>query len=373
MSVVDYYALLGVGPGASTAEIKSAYRSLAKIMHPDAGGTSGTFRALQEAYETLSDPVLRAEYDRPAVAGPTRPRPARSGAGSGRTGARRPGGARRFGNDPDFVPPVPQPDPTDISWWHDVDPRRRVRYVPPSGYPRLPLIAATGAWLLLLPVALTAEVWPLLLVLWLLPAGAGWGLAHHFPHRLPRTPADRAFEVEFGHRAVYGRPEPGEGAHGEQLTAELLDRYLTRLPGARIFHGLSRPGSVFADIDHAVLCGHRLVLVESKMWLPGHYTAERSGTLRRNGRPFRGGGTRLREAIAAYRALVPGIDVVGVMVLYPSRDGEISTGDWADAPATPMTPEQFVDDVGHHLADQSDVVDRDAFRAAVTQVVTAGG
>lgn len=377
MSAVDYYELLGVGPGASTSEIKSAYRSLAKVMHPDAGGTSGTFRALQEAYETLSDPELRAEYDRPSSSGRSEP-PGR-GAGprrgptraTGRARARRPG-ERRFGDDPDFVPGTPEPDPADIPWWQEVDPDRRVRYVPTSGYPRVPLIAATGAWCLLLPVVLMTPAWPVLLVLWVLPAGAAWGLARHGSDRLPRTPADRAFELEHGKHAVHGRPGSAHGGHGEHLTADLLARYLTRLPGARIFHGLSWPGSVFADVDHAVLCAHRLVLIESKMWLPGHYTTDADGTLRRNGRPFRGGGTRLAEAVEAYRSLLPGVEVLGVMVLYPSRAGELTTGPWSsEAVATPMTPEQFVREVGQHLAEHPAIVDRDAFRAVVARVVSS--
>ncbi|WP_337960621.1 J domain-containing protein [Kutzneria chonburiensis] len=63
MAEVDYYELLGVPRGASAAEVKSAYRALAKVMHPDAGGTAGTFRLLQLAYETLTDPTRRARYD----------------------------------------------------------------------------------------------------------------------------------------------------------------------------------------------------------------------------------------------------------------------------------------------------------------------
>lgn len=376
MSGVDYYELLGVGPRASTAEIKSAYRSMAKVAHPDAGGAPGTFRALQEAYETLSDPVLRAEYDRLGKRRGVAPNAA-TAANASRTGRRprpRRPGERRFGDDPDFVPGAPEPDPDDIPWWWEVDPDSHVRYVPPAGYPRVPLIAATGAWFLLLPVVLVAPAWPVLLVLWLLPAGAAWGLGHYRPESLPRTPLDRAFEIEYGRSAVHGRPGAAHGGHGEQLTADLLERYLTRLPGARIFHGLAWPGSVFADVDHAVLCAHRLVLIESKMWLPGHYSVDADGTLRRNGRPFRGGGTRLDEAVEAYRAVLGDVDVVGVMVLYPSREGELTTEPWTSgAVPTPMTPDRFVDEVGRYLAAEPAVVDRDAFRAVITRVVSDAG
>src|SRR4030088_216850 len=107
---VDYYELLGVGRSASSAEIKSAYRSLARAMHPDTGGTSGAFRLLREAYETLNDPVRRADYDRADVsaAAPSQ-RPAhRSSAGTsagtwrGHSGGNRSSRLRNFGEDPDF-------------------------------------------------------------------------------------------------------------------------------------------------------------------------------------------------------------------------------------------------------------------------------
>ena len=63
----DYYATLGVSPAATAAEIKRAYRQLARQYHPDAPEapptTSLLFRLVQEAYEVLSDPKKRARYD----------------------------------------------------------------------------------------------------------------------------------------------------------------------------------------------------------------------------------------------------------------------------------------------------------------------
>ena len=68
----DYYEVLGVDRGATDADIKRAFRSLAREIHPDvsdAPGADGRFREVAEAYEVLSDPARRATYDRFGHAG----------------------------------------------------------------------------------------------------------------------------------------------------------------------------------------------------------------------------------------------------------------------------------------------------------------
>lgn len=62
---MDYYDTLGVSKNASTEEIKKAYRSLAMKHHPDRGGDANKFKEIEEAYRTLSDNNLRADYDQP--------------------------------------------------------------------------------------------------------------------------------------------------------------------------------------------------------------------------------------------------------------------------------------------------------------------
>ena len=62
----DYYAILGVKEQASADEIKRAYRSLARKFHPDVAASSEseeTFKKINEAYNTLSHPLKRADYD----------------------------------------------------------------------------------------------------------------------------------------------------------------------------------------------------------------------------------------------------------------------------------------------------------------------
>lgn len=67
----DLYRILGVAPDASQPEIKKAYRRKAREMHPDLDPgnpwAEDEFKELSAAYQLLSDPVRRAQYDRGEV------------------------------------------------------------------------------------------------------------------------------------------------------------------------------------------------------------------------------------------------------------------------------------------------------------------
>ena len=62
----DYYQILGISKTATIDKIKSQYRKLALIYHPDKNGSSGIkkFKEISEAYEILSDPKKRKIYDK---------------------------------------------------------------------------------------------------------------------------------------------------------------------------------------------------------------------------------------------------------------------------------------------------------------------
>lgn len=85
----DFYKILGVSRNASAQEIKSAYRKLARKYHPDVNKSSDAsekFREATAAYEVLSDPEKRKQYDQFGSVG--------VGAGAPGGAGRAPGGAQ---------------------------------------------------------------------------------------------------------------------------------------------------------------------------------------------------------------------------------------------------------------------------------------
>lgn len=132
----DPYRILGILRGADPAQIKAAHRRLAKRYHPDGStGDEVSFLAVQAAYQLLSDPVARRDWDRRHAPGPmpastaraksTPPRPRRRRSRSAAATTRR-ASTRRA--------PRPQRPPGQrtttwsaehVPWWEDFDPRRK--------------------------------------------------------------------------------------------------------------------------------------------------------------------------------------------------------------------------------------------------------
>lgn len=61
------------------------------------------------------------------------------------------------------------------------------------------------------------------------------------------------------------------GLAGEVRTARMLDHFFQGISDITVFHSLHWPGSFRADIDHVVIIGSHVVLVDSKAWAPGDY------------------------------------------------------------------------------------------------------
>ena len=86
----DYYEVLGIGKNATDAEIKSAYRKLAKKYHPDLNPgdkeAEEKFKEVNEANDVLSDPQKRQRYDQFGFAGVDPNYAAANGGGAGGVG-----------------------------------------------------------------------------------------------------------------------------------------------------------------------------------------------------------------------------------------------------------------------------------------------
>ncbi len=108
--MADPYQLLNVPRGASEADIKKAYRKLAKELHPDRNKdnpkASEKFSSVTNAYDLLSDKDKRARYDRGEIDGDGNPKaPFGYGASQGPGGGARPGSSQfdpSFGDSGDF-------------------------------------------------------------------------------------------------------------------------------------------------------------------------------------------------------------------------------------------------------------------------------
>jgi curved DNA-binding protein CbpA len=138
----DPYRTLGILRGADPDEVKAAHRRLAKRFHPDGSmGDEQRFLAIQEAYQLLSDPLRRREWDRGHAPGPMPAgRPARrwarprSAAGDRPMGP--PTGAAAASRDRRRTARAARPQPAPgartttwsaehVPWWQDFSPRAR--------------------------------------------------------------------------------------------------------------------------------------------------------------------------------------------------------------------------------------------------------
>lgn len=424
MAAADHYQVLGVARDASADEIKRAYRSLARVVHPDKIGTSGLFLRLQEAYETLSDPSSRARYDLGRNgSSPTGRQQADPAADPSRNGGH-PGGGRPGAepeDDPEIVPEIPELTRRDLPWLDWVDPKAPLRWSPPfDAYRRAFLWLGGlwfGLWALALVLAFTNGIDPIELLLFVpaayvflrirgsrCPIVLAWisyaavlmaitlavlepapnrlfiGSALAFGVGLVVVPplgrrylnarrTDRVFEPEHLVRKIYGEPSTEESWTGdvervalrETLTAELLKRYFTKLPAVRIFHGLMLPDDPDRRIDHAVLCGRRLVLISSRVWPAGRYSTDGWGNALRGGSPFAGGSVALAPSVLSFSRSVPDAEVRGVIVVHPNTRGEVISALPNDWPVAALSATEFVREIGAWLADEPDVIDRTVF------------
>lgn len=252
-----HYQVLRVAVTATEKEIKAAYRRAARTAHPDHGGDAATFRRVTAAYETLIDPARRRAYDRTYGAGEARDASSDGGAhfDAPAAGSRASATVRRPGTGRNTAGDPPV-------------------YVPPYD--------AGGSGVPLIP----------------------FGLARQQVHGMPRK------------RGIFGAEAR---IQRETRTVQLLTRQvLPGIPAARLINGLQSPADN-SHIDHAVLAGYRLALVNSMLLPKGAY-AWNGRTLNHGGRSV--APPQLARVVWAMQEIFPELNVTGWTVVH-SPDGNL--------------------------------------------------
>ena len=151
---------------------------------------------------------------------------------------------------------------------------------------------------------------------------------------------------EFQDQPVRGHPGLGQdgqdtfgdrasaGSLGERRTAAIIDEWAECRESVTVFHGLRFPGSVRADVDHAIVAHQRVALLDSKNWKSGHYAFDRHGHVVRNGQPFTGGDVHMADAVRSYASswAEHHVKVTGWIVLASQADRTPPTVDNSYAP-----------------------------------------
>jgi len=134
----DPYRVLGLLRGATPAQVKAAHRRLAKRFHPDGStGDGPRFLAVQEAYQLLSDPVRRREWDRAHAPGPVRAASTyrRTTGATPPVRPRRPSSTRIRRRPRGAAPRQRTWSAEHVPWWHDFRPGNRTRPAPAQPQP----------------------------------------------------------------------------------------------------------------------------------------------------------------------------------------------------------------------------------------------
>lgn len=114
---------------------------------------------------------------------------------------------------------------------------------------------------------------------------------------------------------VFPQGSTAFGLAGEVKTAQILDRWLGDLSRVAVFHSVRFPGSRDADIDHVVLIGDEVVLVDSKAWRAGQYRQVSPETIIVDGSEER---TSSMPSAAEKMQQILGAPVRAVTVIHPT-------------------------------------------------------
>lgn len=257
-STSSYYQVLRIAVTATDREVKVAYRKAARLAHPDHGGDAAAFRRITQAYETLIDPVRRRAYDRSYAAGT-----------AGRAG-------EPESQEAHFDAPAAGSSAS--ATIHRPSTPRNTAGDAPVYWPPYPEPGLNATEVPLIPLV----------------------EASRQIHGVPRK------------RGIFGAEAR---IQRELQTVRLLDRQvLSAIPAARLINGLQSPADN-SHIDHAVLAGYRLALVNSMLLPKGAYAWD-GRTLNHGGRSV--APPQLAHTVRAMQEVFPELNVTGwTVVLSP--------------------------------------------------------
>lgn len=375
MTVVNHYEMLELSRDCTTEDVKSAYRRLSARAHPDVGGTTGMFILLQQAFEVLSDAQKRAAYDQELFGNNTGASAAQdttqdpTQAQSQNTSPEGEAGLRTVEPNLDALRLFPPAEVSSLrSAWNGKERILGLLIGVPTTilllvFVTIPLIVqivelwfhpdttlGKGFWftigyivlgLVIHGAVVFAAYWVWIhLAVFLSGVDRAARVTRNSLARQPKDPFDydhsrvatdhldldtlgvRVFGVPGQGLSVgrFGAANVHKGVAGETRTANLvIDQLLRELPGAKLVNGLQWPGSVHADVDHAILLGARLLLVDSKMWQDGNYWTDGRTTAYRDGVPIE---VKFGWAVKEYseRFAPFGVEVTGRVLVHTAEE-----------------------------------------------------
>lgn len=132
-----------------------------------------------------------------------------------------------------------------------------------------------------------------------------------------------------------------KGMIGEQLSGELFIREIERselTPYIQIVHGLKYPGSTHADIDHALVCANRVLLVDSKYWQAVHWRWFGDAMIGGTGEHQQVRESGFTHGVAMVRQKFHPVEVGAAVLLHPSGEGTITVDNSMAGSHPPLVP-----------------------------------
>lgn len=155
----------------------------------------------------------------------------------------------------------------------------------------------------------------------------------------PDVPGQRVFGTPGSHIAAgpFGATQSQLGEKGEKEIGRILNTWAQKYPEARVFHGVRfSPGKNTGDVDHIVLVGDRLILIDAKWWAYGNYTWAHNGEILRDGQSFPGGNVHMLNALNLWRAYLPSLKMSTVIALAQPDSGRYTVTE-TGKPSTSIT------------------------------------